>query len=125
MVRHGTAPYLECSTKGDRRFSAFVARVRSRGGATIETIYQAAKVFADGTTGLGWRDAKGRQPINGDETRVLYAALWNAYIAENPALLPVLVAASGLSDMFGQPGRCCQASELWRIRCAAIAGEAS
>ena len=35
---------------------------------------------------------------------------------ENPGLLDVLRAASGLSDIFGQPGHCCQATELWRIR---------
>ena len=83
--------------------------------------YQAAKVFADGSTGLSWREAKGRKPVNAAETRTLYAVLWDEYIAENPALLRLIVEASGLQDMFGQSGHCCQATELWRIRCAAIA----
>jgi hypothetical protein len=38
------------------------------------------------------------------------------YIDENPELLQVLRKASGLSDMFGQPGHACQAAELWSIR---------
>jgi hypothetical protein len=73
-------------------------------------------VFADGSTGLGWRAAKGRQAVNMDEVRAGYAALWDDYIAENPELIDILRAASGLSDVFGRPGSACQATELWRIR---------
>jgi hypothetical protein len=116
LIRHGEAPYLECSTKGDRRFSAFAARIRARGGKSIEELYQASKVFADGRTGKTWREAKGKRPVNADECATLYARLWDEYVAENPALLTVLRGASGLSDIFGQPGHCCQATELWRIR---------
>jgi hypothetical protein len=53
--------------------------------------------------------------------RLLYSRLWDAYIAENPHLLEVIVGASGLSDVFGQEGNACQASELWRIRNAHLA----
>ena len=113
MVKHGVAPFLECSSRGDKRFSAFYARVDGR---SIEDHYQAAKVFADGSTGLTWREAKGKKPINSDEVHALYAQLWNRYIAAHPELLAVLRAASGLSDMFGQSGHACQATELWRIR---------
>lgn len=120
MVRHGDAPYLECSSKGDARFSAFAARIRGRGDRRIEDIYQEAKVFEDGSTGLGWRAAKGRRAVNMAEVRALYATLWDEYMAENPELLPVILDASGLSDRFGTPGNACQATELWRIRCAAL-----
>lgn len=116
MVRFGQAPFLECSSKGDRRLSAFSARIRARGNQSIETIYQAAKVFANGETGLDWRAAKGRTPINIAAVRALYARLWDTYIAENPHLIDVLLGASGLSDIFGQAGHACQAEELWRIR---------
>lgn len=116
MIRHGSAPFLECSSRGDRRFSAFTARIRARGNRSIEELYQAAKILADGRTGLTWRDAKGRRAINAEECAKLYALLWDEYIAENPDLQSVLRAASGLSDIFGQPGRCCQATELWRIK---------
>ena len=116
MIRHGEPPFLECSTSGERRLSAFCARIRGRHHRSIETLYQAAKIFEDGTTGLSWRAAKGRRPVNADETRALYARLWDEYIAENPGLLDLIQSASGLSDRYGQKGSCCQATELWRIR---------
>jgi hypothetical protein len=116
MVRHGNAPFLECSSHGDIRFSAFYARIRQRGNRTIEEIYQAAKILPDGRTNLGWRDAKGHKAVNADDCNKLYSLLWDEYMAENDNLFPVLVSASGLSDKFGQPGHCCQATELWRIR---------
>ncbi|MFC5505412.1 hypothetical protein [Bosea massiliensis] len=120
MIQHGVAPFLECSSKGDRRLSAFSARIRGRGNRSIEEIFQGAKIFADGSTGLHWREAKGKKAVNADEVRALYAVLWDEYVAENPELLDVIKRASGLQDVFGQSGHCCQASELWRIRCAAL-----
>lgn len=116
MIKHGTAPYLECSGKGDKRFSAFFARIRRRGNRCIEEIYQSAKVFKGGSTNLSWRLNKGHKAINQEDCSQLYSKLWDEYIAENPELLEVLKNASGLSDMFGQEGHCCQATELWRIR---------
>jgi len=116
MIRHGDAPYLECSSRGDKRFSAFYARLRSYDNKSIEEIYQAAKVFDDGSTNLTWREAKGRRPINLDEVRSLYSRLWDKYLMENPDLLQVLLEVSGVSDIFGQKGHQCQATELWRIR---------
>lgn len=124
MIKHGNAPFLECSSKGDKRFSAFHARISSRGNRSIEEIYQAAKVFEDGSTGLSWREAKGRRPINRSEVLDLYGRLWDEYIEENKHLIPVLVGASGLSDIFGKPGSACQATELWRIRADILYGAA-
>jgi len=121
MIKHGEAPFLECSSKGDRRFSAFSARIRARGNRSIEEIYQGAKRFEDGSTGLSWREAKGRRAVNQSELGPLYAALWDEYVAENKSLVSVLTAASGLQDLFGQAGHCCQATELWRIRAQALA----
>lgn len=116
MIMHGESPYLECSSKGDKRFSAFFAKIKSRNNKWIEEIYQAAKIFPDGRTRLSWREAKGMYAVNTDEVRKLYSQLWDEYIEENPELLTVLKNASGLSDMFGQIGHACQATELWRIR---------
>lgn len=116
MVRHGVYPFLECSSAGDRRFSAFYARIKARRGKSIEVIYQAAKVFSCGTTGLSPSEAKGLRPANRAEVAKLYADLWDEYIAENPHLIPELVSATGLSDRFGHKGGVCQATELWRIR---------
>lgn len=122
MIRHGDPPYLECSSAGDRRFSALFACIRGRAGRTIENIYQGAKVFPGGVTNVDRRIAKGRTPVNVDEVRALYATLWNEYMAENPHLLSILQLSSGLSDKFGQAGHACQATELWRIRCASLRG---
>lgn len=118
MIRHGVAPFLECSSKGDMRFSAFFARVvlPEKGNRSIEEHYQAFKIFEDGTTNLGWRDAKGKRAINQKEAAVFYAHLWDQYIEQNPELKEVLLQATGLSDMFGQYGHVCQATELWRIK---------
>lgn len=117
MIRHGEPPYLECSSKGDKRFSAFHVRLWSWGNRTIEDIYQSHKIFEDGTSGLGWRFAKGRKAVNQSACGRLYSVLWDIYILdEHPELLDTLKQATGLSDMFGQPGHCCQATELWRIR---------
>jgi hypothetical protein len=113
MIRHGEAPYLECSSKGDKRFSAFHARID---GKSIEELYQAAKVFEDGSTGLNWRMVKGKTPVNIDYCREFYSSLWDTYIRRHPDFLEDLRKASGLSDIFGQEGHACQATELWRIR---------
>lgn len=113
MIRHGEAPYLECSTRGDRRFSAFGAKVY---GTTIEELYQLSKLFADGTSPTHWREGKGRHAVNAEELAELYEMLWRAYFDQHRYLLPVLAEASGLSDMFGQKGHVCQATVLWKIR---------
>lgn len=113
MIRHGVAPFLECSSKGDRRFSAFYAQVN---GKSIEEWYQARKIFEGGVTGLTWREAKGRKAINAEQCAIFYSHLWDMYMKNHPELLPIIRAASGLSDIFGQPGHVCQATELWRIR---------
>ena len=116
MIRHGQPPYLECSSKGFKPFSAFYARINRRGGQSIEEIYQAAKIFEDGSTGLSIKEAKGKRAINMEEVQQLYSVLWAEYLEENPSYAEVLYNATGLSDMFGQPGHQCQATELWKLK---------
>lgn len=115
MIRLGVAPYLECSSRGDKRFSAFYARPKALHGKSIEEAYQAMKVFEDGSTGLHWREAKGRLCVNISDCQAAYTDWWKAYVSEHN-LLPVLLAQSGLSDIFGQTGSVCQAAVLWAIR---------
>jgi hypothetical protein len=119
-VYHGKPPFLECSSAGDKRLSAFFARIKGRGNKTIEEIYQRAKKFReeDGTVTTGYpvKVAKGLKPINLNEMRQLYTQLWDEYMLENQHLLPVIREATGLADRFGRPGGVCQATELWRIR---------
>lgn len=116
MYKIGKPPYLECSSKGEWRFSAFFAHIKKLKNKSIEEIYQGSKKFADGTTELPWHKAKGRTPVNIEQCREIYSLLWDVYIEENPDLLEVLKMQSGLSDFYGQKGRACQAEELWRIR---------
>ncbi|MFZ2410071.1 MAG: hypothetical protein WAW23_00720 [Candidatus Methanoperedens sp.] len=113
VARYGVAPYLECHSRGDTRFSPFYARVN---GKSIEAQYHSAKVFEDGSTGLDWRQAKGKRAVNAAECSALYERLWRQYIAEHPELLDVLKKASGLRDMFSKIGNVNQAEVLWGIR---------
>lgn len=116
MITHGEPPYLECSSRGVANLSAFHARPKRLEGRSIEVAYQAMKVFSDGTTGLNWKEAKGRHAVNQAECNDAYEKWWREYIAENPELLKLIKAASGLSDIFGQVGHICQATILWKIR---------
>lgn len=113
MIQYGNSPFLECSTRGDKRFSAFCAIVN---GKSIEEQYQAAKIFDDGSTGLYWKDAKGRKAVNAAECARLYENLWRQYISEHTQLLDVLKKATGLSDTFATRGSVNQAHVLWKIR---------
>lgn len=115
MMKLGQAPYLECSTRGDRRLSAFVATPQSLGGKTIEVAYQAMKILEDGRTGLWWKEAKGKRAVNQAECSKAYDLWWLEWVRQEN-LLPILQAARGLSDMFGKAGSVCQAEVLWRIR---------
>ena len=121
MVKRGKPPYLECSTKGDTRFSPFFARLKGD-KFSIEDYYQGAKIFDDGKTGLNWKDVKGKVCINQQYVKDLYEWLWEEYIRENPELHQILVDATGLSDIFGKEGGTCQADTLWKIRHKLING---
>lgn len=120
MVCYGDPPFHECSSHGDKRFSAFYARVNGR---SIEEQYQAAKVLPDGSTGHDWRRAKGVPAVNREEVEALYSRLWDQYIEENPHLVAILTKASGLSDKFASHNSTNQARELWRIREKYLRGE--
>jgi hypothetical protein len=113
MLTYGKPPFLECSTRGDKRFSPFYASVN---GCSIEVQYQAAKIFEDGSTGLHWKKAKGRRATNSEECKILYEKLWRQYLSERPALMDILKKASGLSDIFARKDAVNQAEVLWKIR---------
>lgn len=119
MIKHGMPPFLECSSAGDKRFSAFWAKIDN---VSIETTYQAAKIFADGSTGLHWREAKGKKAVNFKQVTELYELLWREYMDQHPELWDVLVSATGLSDRYGQKGHNCQATILWKLRNERVAG---
>lgn len=115
MVVFGTDPILECSSKGDKRFSAFYACIKRRNNQSIETLYQGFKLFPGMIQGLSIKEAKGKQPINIAACREFYSILWDEFFKENPSLLTVIRDYNGFSDIFGQIGRACQAEEIYRI----------
>src|SRR6478736_5199827 len=65
MIQHGVAPFLECSSKGDKRFSAFYARLRTENNRTIEDLYQCSKVI-NGKLVRHWREGKGKRADNAE-----------------------------------------------------------
>jgi hypothetical protein len=93
----------EVSSQGDRRFSAFAARLAD--GRSIEETYQCdVKGYDPG--GTNWRLGKGKPPL---DTSVdlwdAYLRLWHAWAAMNPALMQELAFLAGaaggvLSDRF-------------------------
>lgn len=98
--RHGG---LECSSKGDARFSAFRARLED--GRSIEEHYQCdVKGYDPG--GRNWRLGKGKPPLDPSTNLWLaYLSLWARWTAIHPDLfaeLRQLAKAHGnhLSDRF-------------------------
>jgi len=97
----------ECSTKGDKRFSALVAKLED--GRTIEEHYQCdVKGYDPG--GRDWNRGKGKPPISSRihlNLKDEYTNLWRRWANLNPATMAELrFLASGadnyLSDTFAQ-----------------------
>lgn len=93
----------ECSSKGDKRFSAFCAVMPD--GRTIEQHYQCdVKGYQPG--GTNWRLGKGKPPL--DKSKVMwtaYLALWETWALAHVDLMNELAAGAiqknrVLSDMF-------------------------
>lgn len=108
---------LECSSRGDRRFSALYARVKIFGReASIEEHYQLAKRFPRAPR--TWREAKGRRPAHLEICgRVLppeyltawYALLWLVYLDAHPELVAYAREFDEFADSFARPGANSQA----------------
>lgn len=93
----------EVSSKGDKRFSALVAKLKD--GRTIEEAYQ-LDVKGYRAKGDNWRLGKGKAPIREityEQQYQEYKDLWQQYLTENPELLNDLrEKAKGkvITDMF-------------------------
>lgn len=93
----------ECSTVGDRRFSALNACMSD--GRTIEMHYQ-CDVKGYDIGGTNWRLGKGKPPLEGfNPTYEQYKALWATWAKANPELMRELATLaqtkdSWLSDCF-------------------------
>lgn len=93
----------ECSSAGDKRFSALHARLRD--GRTIEEAYQ-LDVKGYRKYGDHWKLGKGKQPIRDLTHEQLweeYLGLWRQWACENPSLIEELIHVSAgrpLTDKF-------------------------
>jgi hypothetical protein len=72
---------LECSSKGDTRFSAFYAKVDVSGVYdSIENHYQLSKRFGSDAKPKHWKECKGRKPshfmIGSHSYDLCYLSLW-------------------------------------------------
>jgi hypothetical protein len=107
----------ECSSKGDRRFSALNAQLSD--GRTIEEAYQ-LDVKGYRKQGDDWRLGKGKPPLrklSQDQLYEEYKGLWQQWAEENPSLMAELAKkAKGkvLTDQFASTSisQACALTEL-------------
>lgn len=87
-ITHGRSGGYEVSSKGDRRFSAFYARMPD--GRSIEEHYQCdVKGYDPG--GRNWRAGKGRPAKDPRvDVRAAYLGLWRVWAKGHPALMEEL-----------------------------------
>lgn len=109
---------LECSSKGNKDFSAFYAKVPVFGRVdSIENHYQLCKRFGSEIPKT-WRDAKGKKPthinIGGIDLDIkflsqYYKLLWCKYLDARKDLVAVASQYDDYSDMFKGQSINCQA----------------
>jgi hypothetical protein len=117
----GHMKILECSSKGDKRFSAFYAKITAwKRFDSIENHYQTCKRFDDFVP-IGWQDGKGREPthieLNGKryDKRFLsqwYKMLWVNYLDNNPELVEYARGFDDFNDIFKGKSQNCQADVI-------------
>lgn len=115
---------LECSSTGDRRMSAFYAKVNflfSQG--TIEDFYQGAKRF-NGEQ-LSTKEAKGETPTSFvilkkeysvEQLSMFYDYLWTLYFVQNPHYLDYINQFETFTDKFKGSSVNCQADTIQKIK---------
>ena len=105
-------PKYECSSKGDKRFSAFYAKVN---GKSIEYIYQ---VEIKGYNSIKEGKGKPGKLHNFTTQRKLYKNLWRQYLSENPTYkqdLQKIILTHDLTDMFATKNGLNQAEILTEL----------
>lgn len=97
---------LECSSRGDQRFSPEFAKVKINGiERSISDIYQDAKKIVDYVPGrYGKKVARIEDPFTGDklsasEAAWLYRGLWMTYFNQNPDLVKYAEQFDGFSNI--------------------------
>lgn len=119
MIRPTT---LECSSRGDSRFSALTAGLTIAGVQdSIEGHYQKAKRFGSAPPPQSWRAGKGRRPthfeflerpIPLEYSRGFYDLLWIKYLDTHPELVAYAAQFTDFHDVFARPGRVSQAESI-------------
>lgn len=118
-----TKRILECSSRGDIRFSALYAKVKiGNKYDSIENHYQLAKRFSNGMIPTNWKQCKGKKPthfvigkmtIPLEKSVEFYDNLWYKYLDDNPSLVEVLAQYDDFSDMFNSKNAyVCQADSI-------------
>lgn len=118
-----TKRVLECSSKGDTRFSALYAKVKYMNTTdTIENIYQSAKRFVNPEGEYVQYDKpKGKAPdgvivfdvlYDIDMLTPFYTWLWIEYFRANPSLLQHASTFDEFNDMFKGKAQNCQADVI-------------
>ena len=112
---------LECSSKGDKRYSAFYAKTTVFGkNDSIENHHQLSKRFGNSVPST-WRDSKGKKAthfnINSKDIDVkhlssFYKLLWCKYLDEHPELVQYAKQFDDYSDMFKGSSVNCQADAI-------------
>jgi O-acetyl-ADP-ribose deacetylase (regulator of RNase III) len=117
---------LECSSKGDKRFSAFFAKVEVYGKFdSIENHYQLSKRFI-GENGevivpKSWKEVKGKTPdffeVKGIRFPIEYLSqyyklLWVKYLDNSPSLVKYAAQFDEFTDMFRGNSINCQADVI-------------
>ena len=118
---HKTIPdykVLECSSKGDKRFSAFYAKIDVYGDYdSIENHYQLSKRFGNEAPS-SWKDAKGKTPthfhLKGFDVDInllsqFYKVMWVKYLDEHQELVEYASQFDDFNDMFKGKSTNCQA----------------
>jgi hypothetical protein len=108
---------LECSSRGDKRFSAFYARVSFFGKTdSIENIYQSVKRDINGAiAGKGKRVSYiviQEHKLDVKYLTPLYKMLWVKYLDNNPELVKYASQYDDYNDMFGRNCVNCQADVI-------------
>jgi hypothetical protein len=112
---------LECSSRGDIRFSAFYAEIKLFNKLdSIENFYQLSKRFGNKIP-KSWRESKGKKPthfnVNGFDYDVSllgqwYKVLWTIYLDKNPNLIEYASSFSDYRDTFKGKSVNCQADVI-------------
>lgn len=113
---------LECSSKGDKRFSALFAKIRLFGVEnSIENHYQLAKRFNDSEEPKNFDDAKGKKAdyfhVHGSDYDIelfpkFYHMMWLIYLDKRPELVEFLKQFDEFTDMFKGKSSVCQADSI-------------